>query len=197
MKLALIPCSPCEWRIEKRVLGRVELPPAEDAGSIHAAWADRLRELPLARILYAPDELSEDRARKMAAALRVRARAAAELNEVDVGLWAGLTGEQLEARYSSAFHQLCEAPLSVSAPGGEDFRTALDRLLGCLRRRLRSRREGEAVGIVLRPLARALLSCALSGGDFSRFWEQAQQDDDLVLVDPPAVAGPRPRNTER
>ncbi len=196
MKLALIPCSPCEWRIEKRVLGRVELPPTETSAATLAAWVERLRNLSVGRLVYAPDELSQDRARRLAQALRVRARAAAELTEVDAGLWTGLTAEQLEARYSSAFQMLGEAPLSVSAPDGEDFRAALERLLACLRRRLRGRGTDETVGVILRPMARALLWSALEGGDFSRFWERAQQDDDFELVGAPAHARRRGRRSD-
>ncbi len=188
MKVALIPVGDSDWQIEGRLLGRVELPLAPQ-GIAHATqWAAELRDAALSRILHGPDELAKQTARTLAAALRVTVRSVDELAEVDVGLWAGLTADQLESRFASAYHELLESPLNVSPPEGEPFADALRRLQACLRRRIRRNGAG-TVGVVLRPLALALLRFTLAPTAERTIWQDACSPAKPEVFEYPPAAG--------
>lgn len=163
MKVALIPCGRCDWQEQDRLLGRAELALNETGRRQCQEWAARLRDLEPALVLHAPDGLATETAKILARQLVVPAKALAGLAEVDIGLWAGLTEAQLKTRYASAYRLLCEAPLNVQPPGGEALSAAGQRLDQCLRKQLRKSNGKAALGVVLRPLAWALLRCALEG----------------------------------
>lgn len=179
MKIVLIPSAGSEWCQQGRLLGRVELPPRADRESICAGWVERLRQQGVSRILHSSDELATWTARFLAQRLGVTARAADELAEVDLGLWAGLTEEQLATRYESAHRQLLEAPLTVSPPQGESLRDASARLESCIRKRIK--RNGSAtLAFVLRPIAFELARAALERDEVS-LWQHGAATEPLVI----------------
>jgi broad specificity phosphatase PhoE len=182
MKIVLVHCAPTEWRQEDRLLGRVELPMAEGAAQQCAAWADRLRALDVEKIYHSPDELATDTARLLSDSLDVPAKSIDHLAEVDVGLWAGLPGGELRKRYASAHEMLCDAPLHVSPPEGEDLCVADVRLRAGVQKILKKNGQ-HAIALVLRPLAFAMLRRAIGGGDESTIWETTHEGDDPVVLE--------------
>ncbi len=182
MRVALIPAARSAWQAAGRVLGRVELPLADGAEAEVSGWLPQLSTLGMRQLLHGPDELSTRAARLLARGLRARSRSAVELAEVDMGLWAGLTDEQLSDRYATAYRELCEAPLNVSPPSGEALSDAVERLAGFVRKRLR-RAAGAPFGLVLRPVARELLLRVLGGGEFATLWESVWSPAAPQIVD--------------
>ncbi|TWT44736.1 bifunctional RNase H/acid phosphatase [Phycisphaerae bacterium RAS1] len=170
MNVALIPCAASEWRAEGRLLGRTELESLPGARAQCESWIESLRPLQLARILHGPDGLSRQAAEWLAAGLRTQTRELAELEEVDIGLWAGLTEEQLESRFESAFHELKDAPLNVNPPDGEGLHDAVRRLRRTLRKRITPNAKA-SIGLVLRPVTLAIVRWLLSGAPTASIWE--------------------------
>jgi len=189
MKVALIPCAVTDWRQQGRLLGRAELEPAPGAESQFAAWSDKLRPAQLARILHAPDGLSKATAQSIARQLNIPAKALSALVEVDLGLWAGLTEEELKKRYAKAHRQLVDSPLNVSPPNGEDFSNAANRLRACLRKRIKPNGK-EAIGLVMRPLTFAMARYLLEGGESVRIWETSQSEAEPVVMECTGVPEP-------
>jgi len=186
MKVALIPCAGSDWREQGRLLGRVELSPAAGGPGLCVEWAEQLRSVRLTRVFHSPDELCTRAGQTIARRLNVLAKALDELVEVDVGLWAGLTEQQLKKRYATAHRELCESPLNVSPPEGESFRAAVARVRACLGKRIR--RNGRAgLGLVMRPLSLAMARCLLEQGEITKVWEMSQSADEPVVVE---CAGP-------
>lgn len=182
MKIALIPCARTEWQTEGRILGHAALAAADGAEADLQSWAESLAPLAPKQILHGPDELATRTARLLARRLRSAARTTPALREVDMGLWTGLTEEQLRERFGSAYRGICDTPLQVSPPQGESFADAADRLRSFLRRRLK--RNGDAaLGLVLRPCARALLHCLLDGGAWDDFWPRVGHAGGPVVLD--------------
>lgn len=182
MKVALIPCAACEWRAEGRLLGRTELEALPGARARCESWLEILRPLQLARLLHGPDGLSRQAAEWIAAGLRTKTKELAELEEVDVGLWAGLTETQLESRFESAYHELKEAPLNVNPPGGEGLHDAVRRLRRMLRKRIPPYAKA-SVGLVLRPVALGMVRWLLSGSAAGSIWETITSVDAPIIVD--------------
>jgi len=188
MKVVLIPCGATEWHAEARLLGRVELPLTEAGQQACAAWAGTLTPLGLQRILHGPDELSTQTAAVLARRLCVPTRAVDDLAEVHIGLWAGLTESQVKNRYASAHRELGEAPLNVSPPDGESFSAAAQRLRACFRKQLK-KNGVDVVGVVVRPLAFAVLRCTLEGRELTDVWEALRAAPAPVVIDSPAIGG--------
>jgi len=196
MRIALIPCGRTEWRDEGRLLGRVEVPLLPGSHEICGEWLTALQPLGLERIYHAPDELASQTALLLAKRLSVPAKPLPNLAEVDVGLWAGLTDEQLRARFATAHRELCEAPLNVVPPEGEGLADAAERLSKCVGRQIR-KSGSAAIGIITRPLGLAMIKCVLEGRGFADVWEAAQSPDEVVVLDSDPTPGARrpPRGT--
>ncbi|MEP0847816.1 MAG: histidine phosphatase family protein [Phycisphaerae bacterium] len=182
MKLVLIPCAPTQWRRAGRLLGRAELPPSDDVDRALAETAERVRPHGVARILHAPDGLSTAAARRIARSLGVPARRMPALEEVDLGLWTGLTAEQLAQRFPSAQHELCESPLNVTPPDGEPLRSALNRLRAGVQRSVK-RSSHPALALVTRPLALALIRTVLEGPEGGGVWQRLGDPDEPVALE--------------
>lgn len=192
MKVALIPCAATEWRVAGRLLGRVELSPLPDDTARCAEWLEPLRLAGLTRLFHAPDELSARTAQFIARRLSVPAKPLDDLVEVDLGLWAGLTEDELKRRYASAHRLLRESPANVDPPQGERFSAAAERLRNCLGKCIR--RNGRAAfGVVVRPLALAMARCALQRGELSTVWEAARSIEEPLIIECAGPPGVRPR----
>lgn len=189
MKVALIPCGVSDWRQEGRLLGRVELELAPDGERQCAAWGEQLRPAMLSRIFHAPDGLSKATAQNIGRRLNIPTKALNALVEVDLGLWTGLTEDQLKKRYAKAHRQLVDAPLTVSPPKGEGFSDAADRLRACLKKRIKP--NGKAgIGLVMRPLTFAMARYVLEGAAAASIWELSQRQTELLVMECNGVPAP-------
>ena len=189
MKVALIPCGITDWRQQGRLLGRAELEPTAGVESQLTAWGEELRPANLDRIFHAPDGLSKATAQHIARQLNIPAKALSALVEVDLGLWAGLTEEELKKRYAKAHRQLVDSPLNVSPPNGEDFSNAANRLRACLKKRIKPNGK-EAIGLVMRPFTFAMARYVLEGGESVRIWETSQGEAEPVVMECAGVPEP-------
>ncbi|MGE0479531.1 MAG: histidine phosphatase family protein [Phycisphaerae bacterium] len=195
MMVALVPCAASEWRREGRLLGRVELAMLPDGLEQCGQWSELLRPVGLRKLVHSPDELATRTAAALGERLALHPKPVDELAEVDVGLWAGLTDADLESRYESAHHELCDAPLNVTAPGGESLGAAFQRIDERLRKLVRDARRRTPAGfvVVLRPLALAAARVALEAGDAGSWWALAQEPDAPAILRVAGAAGPAGR----
>lgn len=182
MKIVLIPCAPTEWRDQGRLLGRVELSPTPAGEQQAAAWSAMLAEVGAPVIHHSPDELATRTALILSKTVGARSRKDAALKEVDLGLWSGLTDEDLRKRFASAHHELQEAPLRVKPPDGEAFSDASRRLASELKRLIR-RNGDKPLALVLRPVALGLARHWLAGADESAIWEAVNDVNEPVILD--------------
>ena len=101
-------------------------------------------------------------AKMLGATFGLRWRDRPELDELHLGLWQGLTRDELEHRFPSVFPMWEEQPLSVNPPDGESLAQAVERIDMPLRKLLRRNRGGVVV-LVLRPLALQIVAGLLRG----------------------------------
>lgn len=187
MTITLIPCGATEWRDEERLLGRVELPMSPEGQALCAFWAKGLANSGLRVLLHPKDELCTNTARRIARALGLRHKSNAALDEVNLGLWTGLTQDQLRTRYESAYEEFSQAPLNVGPPEGESLHEAYERLRTAVEKILRQH-ANDNVAIVARPFALALIRYILSDSDLSSLWEALDEGRE-----PRVIAAPRLR----
>ena len=92
----------------------------------------------------------------MAKSLDVKTKVLEGLEEPDMGLWEGLTAQDLQQRSPKAYKQLSEEPSKVIPPSGEPLEEAMGRLVECIDRVCEKHKTG-TVGLVVGPLAEFLL----------------------------------------
>lgn len=189
MKFVLIPAEGCQWHETGRLLGRVALPLSAEGEQRCDRWAEQLRALGITTIYHGSDDLSKATARRIAKAIGATTRTKDDIDEVDLGLWAGLTDAELKSRYETARRQLCEAPLSVCPPEGEPLAEAAERLAAVLRRTLRRNGKGP-IAFVLRPLAFILVRSVLLEDGLGDIYELAQGEHEPIELDTETLPTP-------
>ena len=111
---------------------------------------------------FKKNEAADQAAKILAATSSLRPHDSAYLDEVNVGLWQGLTRADLRFRFPSVFPQWEEDPLSVNPPDGESLDEAVERIKSGLKRILR-RNRGVAIALPLRPMAMQIALGVLRG----------------------------------
>jgi broad specificity phosphatase PhoE len=159
--VVLILANPTPWDMEDRVVGNQSLP-LTDAARLEIE--QHVRALPPVSAVYRSksNEACDQAARIVAAVSGVRLHDNADLSEVNLGLWQGLTRSELHRRYESTFPAWEENPLAVNPPDGEALPDAMHRLRRGIRRILR-RQRGFAIAMALRPMAMQIVQSLLRG----------------------------------
>ena len=151
-RVLLIHAGPTPWDAENRVTGAQSLPLTPDAVASITALIDALRATPPTAIyLHKANEACLLAGKLLATNFNLRLRDNEGLGEMRLGLWEGLTRDELRRRFPTVVPQWQEEPLSVRPPEGESLGEAIDRVKPALEKILRRNREG-SVCLVLRPL---------------------------------------------
>lgn len=151
-RLILIEAGPTPWDAEDRLVGNHTLPLAPGAAAVVAAAVAQLDHPVDAVYRSAANEATNQAAQLLADRFKLRARDNPDLEEVDLGLWQGLTRTDAKFRFPSAFDEWLQNPAGVRPPEGEALEAAVDRLRGSLRKILRRHRD-KTVAVALRPMA--------------------------------------------
>jgi len=189
--LLLVQTGSTEWDRQNRVVGGVDLPLAEDEATAPAATAVKP-----ALVICGPDECSQTSAQAAASASGAKVRCLDALANVGMGLWEGMTHEDLEERFPSAYKQWMERPDSIAAPQGETLADAEERLAGQIHQvAMKLKGDNPVIMVVLRPMAYALVRARLLGRSPAELWdvlESAPEGVESFRVKAGAMA-PRPK----
>lgn len=169
--LTLIRTGATSWELAGRLAGGVDVPLCKEA---EAQCPDLAREVAAAApglVLHAGDQASRVTADAVAEAAGSKVRELADLADINLGLWAGLTESSLEERSPTIWRLWREDPTAVSIPEGEQVGAASERITGCLVRALSKSKDGASVAVVLRPIAFGLVRCWLDGMPPSLLWQ--------------------------
>lgn len=179
INVLLIRSGENEWDRCGRLAGKADLPLCEQARKDLADASARLDGVDLSIVLHADDQCSEATASMYARVVWCKARLVEDLADMDLGLWEGLRGQDLEEKAPTAYREWRENPLNVQVPEGESVMEASGRISAGLARAIEKLRSPDpGVGVVLRPIAYGLIRCWLTGRPVSELWE--------VMEGPPA-----------
>jgi broad specificity phosphatase PhoE len=143
--------------------GRTPLPLSDNGSRELAEWANALAGRELRAVYCGDDPTSQATGKVLAQRAEVRLKVTSGLAEVDVGLWEGLTDEQVESRFPKLFKRWVEDPASVCPPNGEPVAQACTRVMDSVHRIARKHR-GSSVAVILGPLAMAATRSQLERG---------------------------------
>jgi broad specificity phosphatase PhoE len=163
MRLYLVRHAETHWNRENRIQGGSDVPLSEaglqQAARLGALFAARH----LQRIVTSPMQRSRQTAQAIIAGNGhgLAPLVEAELAEMHLGAWEGLTPEEVDARFENAYQQWRQAPSAVRIPEAESleqFRLRVRRVFGKL---LAQPGEGEGVIVSHGGVIAALLADVL------------------------------------
>jgi probable phosphoglycerate mutase len=191
IELLLFASGATSWDEAGRIVGSCDLPPSEGglakvrervaalltaSGAANGAPEEGSDARPslggVSVVLCGPDEASQESAEVLARATESKVRVIDALGEVRLGLWEGMLRSDAEEKFPTSYGQWREDPASVNVPEGESLYEAADRILTGLGRALDKVKSepGEAVAVVLRPLALGIVRSWLGGLELSALW---------------------------
>jgi len=134
------------WNEERRWQGQAD-PPLSDAGKAQARRvAERLRSEPIAAIYSSDLRRALETAQIIGGFLKLEPRPEPRLREIDLGEWAGLTGEEIAARYPEQWQAWTNYE-NIRPGGGETFDEMQRRVMAALRE-ITAAHPGETVCVV-------------------------------------------------
>ncbi|MFW6065431.1 MAG: histidine phosphatase family protein [Planctomycetota bacterium] len=169
----------------------------EQQGRVDSAAGEPLTELGVSEVASAMPDLDDahikavyagtgeaegETAKLIADHVGVKVNRYKDLRELDYGLWQGLTGGEIKRRQPKVYRQWVSAPDSVRPPEGETLEEARNRMVSAAKRIIK-RHKGAAAVVVCRPVALAILKCALSNVSLDTLWQQLGEDAGCVSFD--------------
>lgn len=163
--VVLIRSGRTEWDEAGRLQGGTDLPAcAEGLGEVERsleAWAARGGAV-AGLVCGGTDEGSRETAKLAGDVFGAKVKSLEGLAAMGMGLWEGLTAEDLEERHPTSYKQWREHPSRVRVPEGEGVGAFAERSLGALLR-LMEKHPKKGLGLVLRPFEFAMMDRVLSG----------------------------------
>ncbi len=166
----LVPWPMTDWQASRRYASNTPVAMNRRGEEQLERWIEMIAaQAPVAVYGAGPDP-AEQAARLIAKRLKIRSRKAEGLKEIDLGLWEGLTQDEMKKRFAKAYKQWKDDPTGIRPPEGEALSSAGERLTEALRR-LSRKHHNACFAVVLGPLALAAVRCQLEGRGYDSFWE--------------------------
>lgn len=180
VKVVLVRAGPPEFG--DRLAGALDVPLAAAGREKARANAGAVQlQGEVAMVWHPAEAYPREAGELVAGTLQVRGKALADLAEVHLGLWQGLTEEELLRRHPEAFEAFQLDARAVVPPEAEEVDDARERIGRALVKvRKAHRRERRLVVVVAGELAFALLVAAAEGKEAPRdLWRARRQGDDV------------------
>ena len=161
-RVILIHAGPTPWDVANRLTGAQSLPLTPDALASIRSLVNAIANPPTSLYLHKANEACREAGRLMAEKFDLRIRDSEALGEMRLGLWEGLTRDEVRRRFPTVIPQWQDEPLSVRPPEGESLGEAIDRVRPAIEKILKRNREG-IVALVVRPLVMQVIHGLLRG----------------------------------
>jgi probable phosphoglycerate mutase len=163
-RILLVRHGQTAWNIERRFLGRTDIP-LDSVGEAQAArLVARLAGTRFATLWSSPLLRARQTARGLGD-VRIDER----LAEMDMGELEGLSGAEFASRYPALVVAWRDTPHDVALPGGETIAAVQARGVAAITAIAASVAPGEAVAVFTHQLVLATLVCHYSGEPLARF----------------------------
>ena len=147
---------------QRRIAGRLDLPPNAAGEAQNADLVETLRGLHLSFLLCGGGGHAGETAADLGDRLDLPVKVRDDLCNLDQGLWEGLTVEDVNRRYPKLAKRWHDAPETVCPPEGENVGEALDRVRRALAKPLK---KGRTFGVVAADPLATLVESAVLGDD--------------------------------
>lgn len=181
-RVLLIQAGPTPWDIEGRLGGRHSLPLQPEARAWIQSTVDQLTGPPVVVYRAKRNEACDETAKIVATQFNLRPRDHTDLDEIDFGLWQGLTRNELRTRFPKAFAQWEKNPATVNAPDGETLANVIERLTHALRS-IVVRNRGTTIAIAMRPMSMRVAAGILIGDSLDQIAEHLHEATPLETIE--------------
>ena len=165
------------WNVERRFLGRTDVP-LDGLGRAQAArLGERLRPLAPLPVYASPLLRARETAETVAPAVPVP-----DLAEMDMGELEGLSGPECLARFPEVLAHWRADPSTTRIPGGETLAQLQARAVPAFRALVAAHAPGERLLVVTHQLTLATILCALAGRPLSDFRAWSHRNAALSVV---------------
>lgn len=145
---------------QHRLQGTLNLPLNKRGEAQVERVIEQLRSVPLEVLFVAPFDPAQSTAEALHDKLGVKLKVASEWRNLNLGLWEGLSIDEVRRKYPKVFKQWIDAPETICPPEGETVSEAVERIQKLLAKAVRKR---NCFGIVapepLATLIRSVLLC--------------------------------------
>lgn len=162
-RLYLVRHGRTAWNDEGRFQGQTDIPLSPEGRAEAQLLARRLQNLPFREVFSSDLSRARETGEIIASALGVPLHLRRDWREMDYGLWAGLSFEEIKGRFPRETEAYLRDWVSVAPPGGESFRELMERVKGALEEVLAS--PGEHLLVVAHGGSIRAAVCLLLGLD--------------------------------
>lgn len=172
LQVVLVKSGVTAWDAVGRCSGTADLPLCAEGLRSAEQCAKQLVAVPASGVLSGPDTASLETAAVLSRHVGGRVRAVEGWAEPTMGLWEGLSDEQLAERFPKAYRQWKQDPSSVSIPEAEQLDETQTRIVEEFAKVVGRKRvpAGQAVVAVMRPMTLGLVVCWLESRPLSELW---------------------------
>ncbi len=158
--IAVVRPGSTDFDVQNRIQGNLDLPLNENGRDQLAVSIEQLAAWPLEAVVSAPLDPARSTAEAIAEALDLAVQFHKELQNIDHGLWQGLSLDDIRRKSPKVLKLWQESPETVRPPEGETIQEALARTLAVLKKPMK-REESFAI-VTSDPLATLLGSAITS-----------------------------------
>jgi alpha-ribazole phosphatase len=145
----------------RRFIGQLDLPLTRTGNQQISRLADFLGDLSINRLICSPLTRSRQSASILADRLKIPAETIAEMAEISLGSWEGLTVSEIKQRYPGQYETRGKNLVTFRPKNGESFQDLLDRTFPVFERICTS--SNEKIVVVAHAGVNRVLLCRLLG----------------------------------
>jgi broad specificity phosphatase PhoE len=152
-QIILVRPGASDFDIENRIQGTLSVPLSAEGTEEIEQIANRLADRTV-DVVYAPTcQPAYDSACTIAKRLNVRVNKLDRLENLDYGLWQGMTVDQIRRKNPKVFRLWQEKPETICPPEGETLSEATDRIKAVFTKLIKRNREKTVVLVLPEPMA--------------------------------------------
>ncbi len=190
-RIVLIRPGATDYDRERRIQGALDIPLSDEGGREVAQLAEQLAGCGI-EIVYAPNsQPARQTAEMIAQSLGVKCKRLERMQNLDHGLWQGMSIDEVRQKQPRVYKQWQEQPENVCPPEGEMLNDADARVRSAMTRLFKKHREGTVAIVVSEPVA-SLVRRFITHSGLGNLWKTAQAHGhwEVLQVEPQKVTAP-------
>ncbi|MDD4267776.1 MAG: histidine phosphatase family protein [Pirellulales bacterium] len=191
VQFVLIHPGSTDYRQQKLVQGRLDVPLNAEGNNEVAQLIERLRPLGLEAVYTSEGQPAAQTAETIAEAFELKCRKLDRFENLNLGLWQGMAVEEIRRKQPKVYRQWQESPECVCPPEGEMLADADERVRSALARLVKRHKDGTIGVVASEPLA-SLVRRYFTHGPLGDLWKAALQAGgfEVFSTEPAGVSSP-------
>lgn len=191
VQFVLIHPGSTDYRQQKLVQGRLDVPLNAEGNNEVAQLIERLRPLGLEAVYTSEGQPAAQTAETIAEAFELKCRKLDRFENLNLGLWQGMAVEEIRRKQPKVYRQWQESPECVCPPEGEMLADADERVRAALARLVKRHKDGTIGVVASEPLA-SLVRRYFTHGPLGDLWKAALQAGgfEVFSTEPAGVSSP-------